>query len=27
MPKADLPMVIYDQNKENDGFFKTIEIK
>lgn len=27
MPKADLPMVIYDQNKENNGFFKTIEIK
>lgn len=27
MPKADMPMVIYDENKLNSGFFKTIEIK
>jgi len=27
MPKADLPMILYDQNRKNNGFFKTIEIK
>jgi hypothetical protein len=27
MPKADMPLVIYDQNKINDGFFRTIKIK
>lgn len=27
MPKADMTIVIYDQNKENDGFFKTLTIK
>lgn len=26
MPKADMPLVIYDENKLNDGFFKAIEI-
>jgi hypothetical protein len=26
MPKADLPLVIYDQNRKNEGFFKTITI-
>jgi len=26
MPKADLPMVIYDQNNKLDGFYKTITI-
>jgi len=26
MPKADMPLVIYDENKANSGFFKTIEI-
>lgn len=26
MPKADMPLIIYDENKVNDGFFKTIEI-
>lgn len=26
MPKADLPMIIYDQNKHNRGFHKTIKI-
>lgn len=26
MPKADLPLVIYDQNIERNGFFKTIRI-
>jgi len=25
-PKADLPLVIYDQNKKRDGFIKTISI-
>jgi 5-methylcytosine-specific restriction endonuclease McrA len=27
MPKVDLPMIIYDQNKNRDGFYKTITIK
>lgn len=27
MPKADMPLVIFDENKINDGFFKTFEIK
>ncbi|MCF8239805.1 MAG: SAVED domain-containing protein [Melioribacteraceae bacterium] len=27
MPKADLPLVIYDQNTAHDGFIKTIGIK
>ena len=27
MPKADLPMVVYDQNREAGGFIKTIEIR
>ncbi|WP_064198649.1 MULTISPECIES: SAVED domain-containing protein [Emticicia] len=27
MPKADMPLTIYDENKINEGFFKTIEIK
>jgi hypothetical protein len=27
MPKADMPLVIYDQNKTQNGFFKTITIK
>jgi 5-methylcytosine-specific restriction endonuclease McrA len=27
MPKVDLPLVIYDQNKNRDGFYKTITIK
>ena len=27
MPKADLPMIIFDQNRMKNGFFKTIEIK
>jgi hypothetical protein len=26
MPKADLPMILYDQNRKNGGFFKTINI-
>jgi hypothetical protein len=26
MPKADMPMVIYDENRANNGFFKTITI-
>jgi hypothetical protein len=26
MPKADMPLVIYDENKSNNGFFKTITI-
>lgn len=26
MPKADMPLIIYDENKLNDGFFKAIEI-
>ena len=26
MPKADMPLVIYDENKLNEGFFKAIEI-
>jgi hypothetical protein len=26
MPKADMPLVIYDENKANNGFFKTIII-
>ena len=27
MPKADMPLVIYDQNKEREGFYKTITIE
>ena len=27
MPKADMPIVIYDENKINNGFFRTITIK
>lgn len=27
MPKADMPLVIYDQNKERGGFYKTITIE
>ena len=27
MPKADMPLVIYDENTANNGFFKAIEIK
>lgn len=27
MPKADLPLIIYDQNRESGGFTKTITIK
>ena len=27
MPKVDLPLIIYDQNKNRDGFYKTITIK
>lgn len=27
MPKADLPMIIYDQNRRNGGFIKTLKIK
>lgn len=27
MPKADMPMVIYDENKSKRGFYKTITIK
>ena len=27
MPKADMPLVIYDENRTKDGFFKTITIK
>lgn len=27
MPKADLPMVVYDQNRSAGGFIKTIEIR
>lgn len=26
MPKADMPLIIYDENKLNDGFKKTIDI-
>ena len=26
MPKIDFPMIIYDQDKEQNGFFSTIEI-
>lgn len=26
MPKADMPLIIYDENKLNEGFFKAIEI-
>lgn len=26
MPKVDMPLAIFDENKLNDGFFKTIEI-
>lgn len=26
MPKVDMPLTIYDENKLNDGFFKTLEI-
>ena len=26
MPKADMPLVIYDENTANSGFFKAIEI-
>ena len=27
MPKADMPLIVYDENKINSGFFKTLEIK
>lgn len=27
MPKADLPMVLYDQNRKNGGFFQTLRIE
>jgi len=27
MPKVDLPLIIYDQNKNRDGFYKTITIR
>ncbi len=27
MPKADMPLVVFDENKVNSGFFKTIKIK
>ena len=27
MPKVDLPLMIYDQNRKKDGFYKTITIK
>jgi len=27
MPKADLPLIIYDQNTSRNGFIKTLEIK
>jgi hypothetical protein len=27
MPKVDLPLIIYDQNKKRDGFYKTLTIK
>jgi len=27
MPKADMPLVIYDENKSKNGFYKTITIK
>jgi hypothetical protein len=27
MPKADMPLVLFDENKINSGFFKTFEIK
>ena len=27
MPKADLPMILYDQNRKNGGFFRTLTIK
>lgn len=27
MPKADMPLVIYDENTANSGFFKALEIK
>lgn len=26
MPKADMPLTIYDQNKGREGFYKTIQI-
>ena len=26
MPKADMPLIIYDENTANSGFFKAIEI-
>jgi hypothetical protein len=26
MPKADMPLIIYDENKSRTGFYKTIEI-
>lgn len=27
MPKADLPMILYDQNRKNGGFFRTLKIE
>jgi hypothetical protein len=27
MPKADLPLIIYDQNTSRDGFIRVLEIK
>ncbi len=27
MPKADMPLIIYDENREKDGFHKTLTIK
>jgi hypothetical protein len=27
MPKADLPMILYDQNRKNGGFFQTLKIE
>ena len=27
MPKADMPLIIYDENTANSGFFKALEIK
>lgn len=27
MPKADLPMILYDQNRKNRGFFQTLKIE
>ena len=26
MPKADMPLIIYDENKAKNGFFKALEI-